>query len=246
MAANGKGDKNHDLLTGRMGYGFDGTDSWPLKAGTTDASSTLATLAVDVQPVKAIQTELLAITSIAASTQQASTILSLTGIKKAAIFIDHGRGAVTAFGTNGTEYRVEVSEKASGNDTWRSLASVLAGSTVALAVASSGAVGAGTTVVTILSGTAVAAGDIVFWANTASAASCEWAKVVAISGTASFTIQDGITNTQAAAHTIYTQGEEFALALDVAAATRMRVIVNNNASGTTYAVYSRIACITES
>ena len=241
-----KGAKTQDLVTGRLIYVSDGINTWAIRAATTEASSGEATPFFRTYPEKTIQTELYAAASLAASSQAASTILSLAGIIKATVFIDHGRGAAAAFGTQGTEYRIEASQKASGNETWRPLASVVAGSAAALAVASSGAVGAGTTVITITSGTALTLGDIVMWANTASAASIEWARVVAISGTANFTVQYGMTNAQAAAHTIYTRAEHFAVILDTGAVTRMRVIINNNASGTTQAIYSRIACITES
>jgi hypothetical protein len=234
------GTKDLVLQTGRVAYGK-ASDGHLYPFLVDSSGNALQGIA------KTIQTELLAITLVAASTQQKSSVIDLTGTKRVTVFIDHARGATTAFGTQGTEYRIQVSEKAAGNDTWRTLAAPAAEATACLAIASSTAVAAGTTVVTITSGTSQAAlGDVVFWANTASAGSSEWAKVVAISGTATFTVLDGLTNTQAAAHTIYTKGEMFVYTIDASALMRMRVIVNNNASGTTLAVYSRIAAITES
>ena len=239
-----KAQKNQDLITGRIAYGYDGTDTWPVKANTTDVSSSAAVLSVDVVPVKTIETELVAQTAIAASAQLVSTVFSLVGIKKVNVFIDHARAGSAAFTVQGTEYRVEGSQKASGNDTWRSIVSVVASSAVAQTCAASGGYAAGAGTITILSGTALVLGDTYYWLNGA-AASSEWMKVTALTGTASFNILDGLTNAQAAASAIVGKAEQWVLVLDVEALTRMRVIVNNNASATTQAIYSRVAVITE-
>ena len=82
---------------------------------------------------KTIETELQAIVAVAADAQSISSTLTLTDMRKVAIFIDHGRDATSAFVGAGTEYRVEVSEKATGNDTWRPIASATAAITAALA-----------------------------------------------------------------------------------------------------------------
>ena len=242
------GQTNQALITGRIAYGYDGSNAYPLKVNSSGEpilpASTVNIGEVDTLITETIQTELLAITSIAASTQQASTILSMVGIKKATIFIDHARAGSAAFGTQGTEYRVEASQKAAGNDTWRTLASVVASSAAAQTCASSGNYTVGAATITILSGTALTLGDKYFWVNGA-AASCEWMRVAAISGTASFTIQDGLTNAQAAASAIVGKAEHFVVSLDVESITRLRAMANNNASGTTQAIYARIACITE-
>ena len=229
---------------GKIFYVGDGTNFYPVEADTS-ANSTMARFLIGSK--KTIETELLASTLISASTVVLSSTISLTGMKRATYFIDHGRGATTAFGTNGTEYRVEVSQKATGNDTWRPLASVLCASTACSSAISAGtaAPAAGTTVITITSGTAFVRGDIVMWANTTSAASIEWARVVSVSGTATFTVQEGITNAQGSTQVVYNQAEHFTLSLDVRGVTRSRVIVNNQASATTQPIYSRIALITE-
>ena len=239
-----KGQKNKTENLGKIVYLTDGTDFFPAEADTS-ANSTMARWLIGTK--KTVEAELLASTLIAASTIALSSTISLTGMKRATFFIDHGRGATTAFGTNGTEYRVEVSQKATGNDTWRPIASVLCASTACSSAISAGtaAPAAGTTVITITSGTAFARGDIVMWANTASAASIEWARVVSVSGTATFTVQEGITNAQGSTQVIYNQAEHFVISSNVESVTRTRVVVNNLASGTTYAIYSRIALITE-
>ena len=231
----GQTDKVHN--TGEIIYGGDGTNFYPIRV-LTDGY-------LDTRPRETIQTELLACQSVAASTQVTSSVLSVAGVLKAAIFIDHGRASTAAFGTQGTEYRVEGSAQSSGNDTWRPLASVVAASAACLAVAASADVAASGTTVVVTSGTSIPSrGNIVFWANTVSAASSEWMKVLSVSGTASFVIEDGLTRGQDSDTNIFTQAEQFVLLFDVEPITRLRVRVNNNASGTTLAVYSRVGCIT--
>ena len=224
------------LLAGTAVVGKVGIDQ------TTPGTTNL----VAASAVKTIQTELLAITAVAADAQQKSSELALTGIKKAAVFIDHGRTATTAFVGAGTEYRVEVSEKASGNDAWRTLASVPCGIVAASEITADGNEAAAQTVIEC-GATYPALGDIVFWEN-ATLANSEWGKVVArvvTGGSESFTLQDGLTNAQTAAKLIYNKAEQFVLNLDVEVFTRMRVIVNNNNGTTNVAIKSRVACITE-
>jgi len=192
---------------------------------------------------KAIETELLAITAIAADAQQKSSELALTNMKKASIFIDHGRTATTAFVGAGTEYRVEASQKATGNDAWRTIASVVCGIATAVEITADANEAAAQTLIEI-GANEPALGDILFWEN-ATLANSEWIKVVAVVADTSFTCQDGLTNAQTAAKLIYNKAEQFVLNLDVEPFTRMRVIVNNNNGSTNVAIKSRVACITE-
>lgn len=192
---------------------------------------------------KTIQTELLAITKVAANAQQKSSELDLANMKKATIFIDHGRTATTAFVVAGTEYRIEASQKETGNDTWRTIASVEGIITAASEITADGAEAAGQTVIEC-GDPDPEIGDIVFWEN-ATLANSEWGKVVAHVDNTSFTLQDGLTNAQANAKKIYNKGEQFVLTLDVTAFTRLRVVVNNNNGTTNAQVASRVAAITQ-
>ena len=192
---------------------------------------------------KTVETELLAITKVAANAQQKSSELALTNMKKVTILIDHGRTATTAFVVAGTEYRIEASQKAAGNDTWRTIASVEAIITAATEITADGAEAVGQTLIEIGANTPVV-NDIVFWEN-ATLADSEWMKVITIVGGTSFTILDGLTNAQALEKKIYNKGEQFVLTLDVTAFTRLRVVVNNNNGSTNVQVASRVAAITQ-
>ncbi|MFH1483693.1 MAG: hypothetical protein ABIG98_05530, partial [Chloroflexota bacterium] len=85
-----------------------------------------------------------------------------------------------------------------------------------------------------------AVGDHIFWQNSTLSLS-EWGKVVAIVAGVSFTLLDGLTNSQEAAQTIYNKAERFVLSLNVESFTRLRVVVNNANGTTNVAVISRIA-----
>lgn len=196
-----------------------------------------------LRPLKTIETELLAITIVAANAQQLSSVLAIPKIEKIAILIDHGRTNDVAFVVAGTEYRVEVSQKAADNDTWRTIASVVCGITAATIITADGNEAAGSTLIEIGANTPVV-NDIVFWEHT-TLANSEWGKVVAIVGGTSFTLQDGLTNDQLAAQAIHNQAEQFVLLLDVEAYTRLRVVVNNNNGTTNAPIASRIAAITK-
>jgi hypothetical protein len=236
MKPSAMGNTNQTLITGRTAYVYNGTDLVPLRGdanGNTIVSNT-----------ETIQTEMMGIRTVAASVVIASTVLSLAGVKQATFFIDHARAAIAAFGTNGTNYLLQASEKAAGNDTWRTVATFVADSAAASSALSSGAYTAAQTAIVILSGTAFVANDIVFIADTTAATASEWIRVVLPTGTASFTILDGLTNAHASTEIMYNKAENFVVTVDCASLTRARVVVNNNASGTTQNIYSRVAVIT--
>mgnify|MGYP001617154238 CR=1 FL=1 len=194
--------------------------------------------------IKTIETELLAITQVAANAQQLSSELDLSANLKniVALCVMIGRTATTAFVGAGTEIRVEASFKATGNDAWVTIASYTCAIAAATEITADGAEAAGQTLIEIGANTPVV-NDIVFWEN-ATIGSSEWGKVVAISAGVSFTLQDGLTIAQAAAKLIYNKGEKWAPLLDCTGYTRIRVVINNNNGTTNVAVDVRVSAIT--
>ena len=195
---------------------------------------------------KTIETELIGITEVAADIQSVSSVLALTNMKQATILIDHAKDNAAASVGQGTEYVIQVSEKATGNDTWRALASFTAAITVPIAVVTDAAEAIGQTVIEI--GAVIpAVGDIVFFKN-GTLANSEWSTIIAVlsAGAAStFTIQDALTSAQGGiGSTYYTQGEHFVITVDVSSKTRMRVVCNNTKGTTNRAIVWRCACIT--
>jgi len=195
---------------------------------------------------KTIQTELKALAAVAADAQDKSAELDLSGnAKKVAIYIDHGRTVATAFVGAGTEYRIETSQQATGNDTWVTLASMVCAIAAASTIAMDAEEAAGQTRIET-GATLPAVGDLVLF-NNATIANAEFAKVVKIDATGGseyFDIQDGLTNAQAAIN-VFNKCEQFALILDVSAITRLRVICNNNNSTTSQEIVWRCAAITQ-
>jgi hypothetical protein len=225
------------MKQGNIIYGDDGTHNRPLKC-TTAGYQIIGNEAT-------IQTELYAASTIAASVMVKSNVASLIGAKQATIFIDHGRGSTAAFGAlGGTNYIIQGSQKASGNDTWVAITTIVASSAACSSALSSGAVSAAATSIVILSGTAFVVNDNIMWANTADMAnSTEWAVVSTVTGTASFTVLDPLTNAQGSTVVITNGAQRFVYNLNCESLTRARVVINNTA-GTTAAIRSRIAIIT--
>jgi len=191
--------------------------------------------------IKTIETELKALTEVAADVQSVSSILDVSTKNKVTILIDHAKDNAAASVGQGTEYVVQVSEKATGNDTWRALAAFTAAMTVPVAPVCSAIEPVGETV--IACGAVVpAVGDRVFFKNTVLALS-EWANVIAVTPATNFTIESGLTNASEI-KTYYTQGEHFVLTIDVEAITRLRVVCNNTKGTTNRAIVWRCAAIT--
>jgi len=216
----------------------------PLKAVDNQDTPQTFSMAFSWYPIKTIETELKALTEVAADVQSLSSILDVSAKRRVTILIDHAKDNALASVGQGTEYVVQVSEKATGNDTWRSLAAFTAAITVPTAMVSDNPEAIGATVIEC--GAVVPAiGDIVFFKN-ATLALSEWANVVARNiggGTESVTLESGLTNAQAAG-TYYTQGEHFVLTIDVEALTRLRVVCNNQKGTTNRAIVYRVAAIT--
>ena len=199
--------------------------------------------ALDKKITKTIETELKVITAVAADVQSISSVLDLSGqVTRVTILIDHAKDNASASVGQGTEYVIQVSEKARGNDTWRALWASAAAITAPTAMVSDAEEAAGATVIECGVATPVV-GDILFFKN-ASLALSEWANVIARSDGVSVTLESGLTNTQAAG-TYYTQGEHFVLVLDVEAITRLRVVCNNTKGTTNRAIVWRCAAITK-
>lgn len=191
--------------------------------------------------IKTIETELKAITAVAANAQSLSSELDVSNKNKVTVFIDHAKDNALASVGQGTEYVIQVSEKATGNDTWRSLTAFTAAMTVPVAPVCSAVEPVGETI--IACGAVVpAVGDIVFFKNTTLALS-EWANVIAVVAATSFTLESGLTNASEI-KTYYTQGEHFVLTVDVEAVTRLRVVANNTKGTTNRAICWRCAAIT--
>lgn len=220
----GEGSTNLVLKHGRINYIFDGTNAYP-------------------QGTKTIQTEPLAAQSAAASTLTTSSPITIpNGTNIATFYFNLGRGNTTAVAGTGTEFRVEVSAKTSGNDSWMAVTSWWAATAAAMSCAASASgtsAAIGGTLLTITSGTAGVVGDnLCFTTGT-----IEWGRVAAITGTASITMQDGFTFAHTAATGIFGGASNTSVIVDVRGIVRTRVVVNNNYPTTSQPIFFRAACV---
>ena len=190
-------------------------------------------------PTKTIQTELLAITNISASAQQISSVLDVSGKFGVTIYVDISPEATN---TPGTEIRIESSQKSSGNDAWVPITGVVTTTATVNSNAVDGTEAAGSTVIEETTTTGLALGQWIFFKN-GTIGNSEWAKLVALTASTSFTIQDGLTNAQTSS-TWYNRGERFAFTLDCSSYYRLRVVINNNYGSSAVAVNARVAATT--
>lgn len=188
---------------------------------------------------KTVQTELQAITNVSASAQSVSAVLSVSSQLSITVYIDV---APEASNTPGTQFRVESSQKASGNDTWITIGSVVSTSATVNSNAVDGTEAVGQTVIEETTTTGLDRNQYIFFKNT-TIGNSEWTRLVSFTGSTSFTIQDGLTNAQTGS-TWYNQAERFALKFDLSSIQRIRVVCNNNFGASAVAVNWRAAATT--
>jgi hypothetical protein len=190
-----------------------------------------------------IAATLLTPTATAASAVVSGAAIDISRYSEATFFIDHARNAAGAAVGAGTEYRIEASQQATGNDTWRTLTSVVCGITAPTAIITDGAEAVGQT--RIECGASLpAVGDRVFFLN-GTIANSEWSRVVAIDATGGseyFDIQDALRFAQPQ-QTMYTRSEHFVLTVSLKSVNRIRYVVNNANGTTNQAIVSRISII---
>src|SRR3990167_6629810 len=174
---------------------------------------------------KTVQTALLAIQSLAASSVVISSAFDVSGKLGGLIQVRFGRRAATAAGA-GANIRLESSSAASGDNTWFPFATFTTAFAAVADEAVSGTVSAGTNVITVASTTGLAAGDIIFIDNT-TIANSEWGRIKSIVANTSVTIEDNLVNAQTGS-TIYDSAEIYASVSIPEGAVRIRAVVDGS------------------
>ena len=191
-------------------------------------------------PTKTVQTDLLAIQSVAASSVAISSAFDMSGkLEGGLIQVRFGRRSATAAGA-GVNIRLESSSATSGNNTWFPFAVLTTNFAAAEAEAVSGTVSSGTNVITVASTTNLTAADVIFIDN-GTIANSEWGRVKSISTNVSVTIEDNLVNAQTGA-TIYDSAEIFPPVQVPKHAVRIRAVADGASFGQAFAIH--VALIT--
>lgn len=180
---------------------------------------------------KTVGTSVLAWADQANATSRVSSTQSVTTALAAAVHVYIGRGTGTAF-TAGSEptARVEVSAKSSGDDWFTPVAQFQMATGASIANTTlNGAVSAAASTIVVNSATNIAAGDILLIEDS-SASNYELARVLSVSST-TITLETALTNGHSNGAAVRDQAEMYVVSVDLSATSRLRVVVNNAASG---------------
>lgn len=172
---------------------------------------------------KTVQTALLALQSVSASSVVVGSAFDFSGKMGGIIQVRFGRRSATAAGAS-ANIRLESSSAASGNNTWFPFAIFSTNFAACEAEAVSGTVNAGTNVITVASTTNLTAGDLIFIDNS-TIANSEWGRVKSIVTNTSITIEDNLVNAQTGS-TLYDSAEIYAPISVPEGAIRIRAVAD--------------------
>lgn len=183
---------------------------------------------------KTIQTDPLALQSVASNTVVISSDITVTTSLEATFFIHFGRRATTAL-TAAATFRIEASASSSGEGHWYPLAQISTDVATSETEAVSGTVAAGQNVITVASTTNLVAGDVIFIDN-ATIGNSEWCRIKSIVANTSVTCEDNLVNAQTGS-TIFDQGQIFApVTISLTSIRRLRVVFDGSGTGQAVAV----------
>jgi hypothetical protein len=193
--------------------------------------------------IKTVQTELLPITLIAANANFVGAPFDVS-TKFGGTFLWDFAAISTQATPAQTEFSVQASQKAAGNDTWVNVFTWLSSGVVGVNQTVSGGGGAGTTTITLTP--TLGAVNVYFFLKNATLLSSEWSRRIAIAGAGPFvvTTEDAFTNTQTAAAS-WTPADRYKFDIDFSSITRIRIMIGNNRSAAVNRdVVCRVALIT--
>jgi len=174
---------------------------------------------------KTVQTDLLTMQDVAASTVVLGTVQITSTTLGGIIGVRFGRRSATA-STASANIRLEFSKSSSGDNTWFPFAQFATNFAACEAEAVSGTVAAGQKVITVASTTNLTAGDIIFISN-GTAANSEFARIKSIVANTSVTVEDDLVNA-ATGCTIYDSAEIYSGVEVPAGAVRIRAVFDGS------------------
>jgi hypothetical protein len=188
-----------------------------------------------ITPNKTANASLLAWQDIATANVVVGSAQDVSAKYSGSFSIKIARKTGTAFTSGWPNIRIEASHKTSGNDGWIPLLSVqpALGSSI-VNTTLNGAVSAAATTITVTSATNIAAGDILFLEDTATA-NYELVRVKSVSGT-TITLEEAVTYAHASGKIVTDQAEMYFPSVDLGPYARVRAVADNANSGQTIAV----------
>lgn len=174
---------------------------------------------------KTVQTKLLSLQSVAASTVVVGTAADVSTKLGGIILARFGRRSATAAGA-GANIRLEASSATSGDNTWFPFAVFTSAFAAVESEAVSGTVSSGTNVITVASTTNLSAGVVIFIDN-GTIGNSEWGRIKSIVTNTSVTIEDNLVNAQTGA-TIYAGAEIYSPVSIPEGAVRVRAVADGS------------------
>ena len=141
----------------------------------------------------------------------------------ATVFLFHA-SVEAAANTNAGVFRIEGSASSSGDEDWAALYSVAATASTADTEAMTATGPAGETVLACASTTGFLAYDKLYIQDTGTLADSEWAVCQEVVLNTSINLVDGLTNAKDATDIIWSDADIWAIYVDLAAITRLRVV----------------------
>ena len=182
---------------------------------------------------KTVQTALLAIQSVAASSVAISAAFDMSTRMGGMLSCRFGRRAVTAAGA-GVNIRLEASRSTAGDNSWLPFAVFTSAFAVCEGEAVSGTVAAGQNVVTVASTVNLVAGDVIFIDNTVIGNS-EWGRIRAVAANVSVTLEDNLVNAQTGS-TLYDTAEIYSPVSIPEGVMRIRAVADGSLFTQAFAV----------
>ncbi len=186
---------------------------------------------------KTIQTALLAIQSVAASSVVISSAFDVSAKLGAMVHVRFGRRIATAAGA-GANIRIESSSASSGDNSWFPLAQFTTNFALCEGEVVAGTVGAGVNAIAVASTANLTPGDVIFIDNP-TIANSEWGRIKSITANVLITLEDNLVNAQTGS-TIYDSAEIYAPVAIPQECVRIRVVDDGSLFTQAHAIHAAL------
>lgn len=179
-----------------------------------------------VLPTKSVSTSLLSLQSVSASSVVVGSPVNVSAYVTGMVFIHFGRTTAVA-PANGAVFRIEAAAtSATGAGEWYPLTDVLTGMILAASQPITSTSGA---VITLTGTTGSPSNQGVVLISDGTLANSEWVRIKSGGGTATVTCEETLQRTHTTGSSTFSQGEMFAIPIDVSMVSQLRVVADGSA-----------------